>query len=41
MDHVSIDMMFRQTAAIIQQVKDRTKTAKLARINDLIIGQHV
>jgi hypothetical protein len=41
MDHVSIGMSFRQTLAAIQQTKDRTKTAKLARINELIINQYV
>jgi hypothetical protein len=41
MDHVSIGMSFQQTATAIQQAKDRTKTAKLAGINDLIIDQYV
>jgi len=38
-DNVSIDMSFWQTVAAIQQAKDRTKTTKLAGINDLIVGQ--
>jgi len=41
MDHVSIDKSFRQTATAIQQAKDRTKMAKLAGINNLIVGQYV
>ncbi len=36
MDHVSIAMSFRQRTIAIQQVKDHTKTAKLAGINDLM-----
>ncbi|CAM6021881.1 unnamed protein product [Sphagnum balticum] len=38
MDHVLIDMSFQQTITAIQQAKDRTKTTKLAGINDLIVG---
>ncbi|CAM6001651.1 unnamed protein product [Sphagnum balticum] len=38
MDHVSIGMLFWQIATAIQQAKDCTKTTKLARINDLIVG---
>ncbi len=41
MDHVSINMLFRQTIAAIQQAKDCTKTTKLAGINDLIVDQYV
>jgi hypothetical protein len=41
MDHVSIDMSFRQTSTAIRQAKDHTKKAKLAGINDLIIGLYV
>jgi hypothetical protein len=41
MDHVSIGMLFRQTMAAIQQAKDRTKTTKLARINDLIVSHYI
>jgi hypothetical protein len=41
MDHVSMGMSFQQTITAIQQAKDRTKTAKLAGINDLIIIQYV
>ncbi|KAH8961769.1 hypothetical protein BDL97_05G065700 [Sphagnum fallax] len=40
MDYVSIGMLFRQTAATIQKAKDRTKTTKLAFLNDRIIGQY-
>jgi len=39
-DYVSIGMSFRQTAAAIQFTKDRTKTAKLTGINDMIVGQY-
>jgi hypothetical protein len=41
MDHVSISMLFLQTTIAIQQAKDRNKTAKLAGMNDLIVGQYV
>jgi hypothetical protein len=41
MDHVSINMSFQHTTIAIQQAKDRTKMAKLVRINDLIINQYV
>jgi hypothetical protein len=41
MDHVSMGMSFQQTILAIQQAKDRTKTAKLAGINDLIITQYI
>jgi hypothetical protein len=40
MDYVGIGMSFRQTAAAIQRAKDRTKTAKLADINDGVVGQY-
>jgi hypothetical protein len=40
MDHISISMSFRQMAVVIQHVKDRTKTAKLIGMNDLIVGQY-
>jgi hypothetical protein len=38
MDHISIGISFRQTVATIQHTKDRTKTAKLTGMNNLIIG---
>jgi hypothetical protein len=41
MDHVSIGMSFLQTARGIQHANDHAKTAKLAGINDQIVGQHV
>jgi hypothetical protein len=41
MDHVSIDMSFEQTVVAIQQAKDHTQMAKLAGINNLIVGQYV
>jgi hypothetical protein len=41
MDHVSIGMSFPQTSTAIWQAKDYTKKAKLAGINDLIVGQYV
>jgi hypothetical protein len=41
MDHISIDMSFWQTIITIQQAKDWTKMAKLARINDSVVGQYV
>jgi hypothetical protein len=41
MDHVSVGMSFRQTVVAIQHAKDRTKTAKLIVINDLIIEQYI
>jgi hypothetical protein len=41
MDHVSIGMSFQQIIAAIQEAKDHTKMAKLARINDLIVDQYV
>ncbi len=40
MDHILIDISFRQTAAAIQHTKDCTKMAKLIGMNDLIIGQY-
>ncbi|CAM6017989.1 unnamed protein product [Sphagnum balticum] len=40
MDHISISMSFQQTATMIQHTKDRTKTAKLTGMNNLIIGQY-
>ncbi|KAH8955409.1 hypothetical protein BDL97_08G136500 [Sphagnum fallax] len=40
MDHVSIEMSFRQVVAAIQHTKDRAKVAKLTGINDLIVGQY-
>jgi len=41
MDHVKSGMLFRQTASAIQHAKERTKTAKLASITDLMVGQYV
>jgi hypothetical protein len=41
MDHVSIDMSFRQAVATIQHARDHTKTAMLSGMNDLIVGQYV
>ena len=41
MDHVSIGMSFRQTAATIQHARNHTKTAKLTGMNDMIVGQYV
>jgi hypothetical protein len=39
-DYLSISMSFRNTAAAIQRTKDRTKTVKLAGINDGIFRQY-
>jgi hypothetical protein len=41
MDHIGSGMSFRQTASAIQHAKERTKTAKLASITDLMVGQYV
>ncbi len=41
MDHISIDMLFHQITAAIQHTKDRTKTAKLTNMNDLVVGQYM
>jgi len=41
MDHVGSGMSFLQTASAIQHAKERTKTAKLAGITDLMVGQYV
>ncbi len=41
MDHVGSGMSFRQTASAIQHAKECTKTAKLASITDLMVGQYV
>ncbi len=41
MEHISIGMSFRQTATAIQRAKDRTETAKLTSMNDLIVGQYM
>jgi hypothetical protein len=41
MDHIRGDMSFRQTASAIQHAKERTKTAKLAGITNLMVGQYV
>ncbi len=41
MDHVGSGMSFRQMASAIQHTKERTKTAKLASITDLMVGQYV
>jgi len=35
------DMSFRQTANAIQHTKERTKTAKLAGITNLMVSQYV
>jgi hypothetical protein len=40
MDYIGIDLTFRQTVATIQKAKDRTKTEKLAGLNDRIISQY-
>ncbi len=40
MDHIKSGMSFRQTASAIQHAKERTKTAKLAGITDLMVGQY-
>jgi hypothetical protein len=41
MDHVGNGMSFQQTASAIQHTKERTKTAKLASITDLMVGQYI
>jgi hypothetical protein len=41
LDHISIGLSFRQAALAIQHAKDRTKTAKLGGINDLMVAQWV
>jgi hypothetical protein len=41
LDHISIGMSFRQAALTIQHAKDRTKTAKLGGVNDLMVAQWV
>jgi microcompartment protein CcmK/EutM len=41
MDHVGSGMSFRQMVSAIQHAKERTKTAKLAGITDLMVGQYV
>ncbi len=41
MDHIGSGMSFRQMASAIQHTKERTKTAKLASITDLMVGQYV
>ncbi len=41
MDHVGSGMSFWQTASAIQHAKERTKTAKLASIINLMVGQYV
>jgi phage major head subunit gpT-like protein len=41
MDHISIGMSFWQMAVAIQHAKDRTKTAKLTSMNNLIVGQYM
>jgi predicted transcriptional regulator len=41
MDHAESGMSFRQTASAIQHAKERTKTAKLAGITDLMVSQYV
>lgn len=40
-DLTSIGMSFRPTSVAIEYAKNRTKTAKLTSINDLIVGQYV
>ncbi len=41
MDHDGSGMSFRQMASAIQHTKERTKTAKLVGITDLMVGQYV
>jgi len=41
MDHVGSGMSFRRMASAIQHAKERTKTAKLAGITDLMVGQYI
>ncbi|KAI2495067.1 hypothetical protein MHU86_19462 [Fragilaria crotonensis] len=41
LDHVGSGMSFRQTATAIEHAKRRTSSAKLAGINDLMVGQFV
>jgi hypothetical protein len=41
LDHISIGLSFRQAALAIQHTKDRTKMAKLGRVNDLMVAQWV
>jgi hypothetical protein len=41
MDHVFVYMLFQQTAVTIQHAKDRTTTATLTGINNLIVGQYI
>jgi hydrogenase maturation factor len=41
MDHVGSGMSFQQTASAIQHAKECTKTAKLAGITTLMVGQYV
>jgi hypothetical protein len=40
MDYVGIGLSFRQEATAIQKAKDHTKTAKLAGLNDRIVGEY-
>jgi hypothetical protein len=40
MDYVGINLSFRQTVTAIQKAKNRTKMAKLAGLNDRIVGQY-
>ncbi len=41
MDHVGSGMSFRQMASAIQHAKERTKTAKLVGITNMMVGQYV
>ncbi|CAN5952398.1 unnamed protein product [Sphagnum jensenii] len=41
MDHVSINMSFKQVAVAIQHARDHTKMATLSGMNDLIVGQYI
>jgi hypothetical protein len=41
MDHIGSGMSFRQTASAIQHAKECTKTAKLAGITNLMVGQYI
>lgn len=41
LDHISIGLSFCQAALAIQHAKDRTKTAKLGGVNDLMVAQWV
>ncbi len=40
-EHVSIGLSFRQTAAVITQHRNLCKNSKLAGLNDHMVGQFV